>query len=167
MRIFSCPAIVIAMLVFGNTTNAQEQSRQGQRVQRGNADDAEAERRKGDRNREARSGGSQDQQGARGGGGQGRGRGGGQPGGGGLFRLLDVDRDGQLSAKEIDGAIAVLSKLDTNKDGVLDGEELNVRGGGGRGGQGGERKDQGAQASPRRGGQIAEDKRGRNLPGVN
>ncbi len=159
MRICSCPAIVIAMLVFGNTTNAQEQSRQGQRVQHGNADDAEAERRKGDRNREARSGGSQDQQGAR--------RGGGQPGGGGLFRLLDVDRDGQLSAKEIDGAIAVLSKLDTNKDGVLDGEELNVHGGGGRGGQGGGRKDQGAQASPRRGGQIAEDKRGRNLPGVN
>lgn len=62
------------------------------------------------------------------GGGQGGGRGG---QGGGLFRLLDVDRDGRLSAKEIDGALAVLTKLDANKDGMLDAQELNARRGGG------------------------------------
>ena len=41
-------------------------------------------------------------------------------GAGGLFRLLDIDRDGNLSAKEIEGAVAVLMKLDANKDGILD-----------------------------------------------
>ena len=71
--------------------------------------------------------------GGQGGGGHGRG---GQ-GSGGLFRLLDADRDGKLSAKEIDRAIAVLMKLDRNRDGVLDTEELagasRGRGGGQRG----------------------------------
>ncbi len=62
---------------------------------------------------------------------QGGGRGG--QGGGGLFRLLDVDRDGKLSAKEIDGAVAALMKLDANKDGTLDAQELAIRGGGRRG----------------------------------
>ena len=62
---------------------------------------------------------------------QGGGRGG--QGGGGLFRLLDVDRDGKLSAKEIDGAVAALMKLDANKDGTLDADELVVRGGGRQG----------------------------------
>lgn len=50
-------------------------------------------------------------------------------GDGGLFRLLDVDRDGKLSAKEIDGAVAALMKLDANKDGTLDADELVIRGG--------------------------------------
>ncbi len=49
-------------------------------------------------------------------------------GSGGLFRLLDVDRDGKLSAKEIDGAVAALMKLDANKDGTLDAQELVIRG---------------------------------------
>ena len=62
-------------------------------------------------------------------------RGGQEGGGGGLFRLLDTDRDGNLSAKEIDGAVAALMKLDANKDGVLDAQELTVRGGGGQGGK--------------------------------
>lgn len=74
-------------------------------------------------------------------------------GGGGLFRLLDVDRDGKLSAKEIEGAVAVLMKLDANKDGTLDAQELVVRGGG-RGGRGrnrGEERD--SENSEPRGGQ--------------
>ena len=50
-------------------------------------------------------------------------------GDGGLFRLLDVDRDGKLSAKEIDGAVAALMKLDANKDGTLDADELVIRAG--------------------------------------
>ena len=50
-------------------------------------------------------------------------------GDGGLFRLLDVDRNGKLSAKEIDGAVAALMKLDANKDGTLDADELVIRGG--------------------------------------
>ncbi|MCR9197634.1 MAG: hypothetical protein NXI04_03225 [Planctomycetaceae bacterium] len=48
---------------------------------------------------------------------------------GGLFRLLDVDRNGKLSAREIDGAVAALMKLDANKDGTLDADELVIRGG--------------------------------------
>ena len=76
---------------------------------------------------------------------KGGGRGG--QGGGGLFRLLDVDRDGKLSAKEIDGAVAVLMKLDRNRDGVLSSEELasvsRGRGGGqrGKGGRDKQRKE--------------------------
>ena len=79
--------------------------------------------------------------------GQQRGRGmqrGGRGGqsGGVLFRLLDVDRDGKLSAKEIDGAVAALMKLDANKDGILDADELAIRGGGrpGRGENSGRNK---------------------------
>ena len=75
---------------------------------------------------------------------KGGGRGG--QGGGGLFRLLDVDRDGKLSAKEIDGAVAVLMKLDRDRNGVLSSEELasvsRGRGGGGQRGKGGGRDDQ-------------------------
>ena len=77
-------------------------------------------------------------------------------GAGGLFRLLDIDRDGNLSAKEIEGAVAVLMKLDANKDGILDAKELAVRGGGGKGkgnegtqdGRGSRQRDEGP---PRRG----------------
>ena len=50
-------------------------------------------------------------------------------GDGGLFRLLDVDRNGKLTAKEIDGAVAALMKLDANKDGTLDADELVIRAG--------------------------------------
>lgn len=78
---------------------------------------------------------------------QGRKSGGrGGQGGGGLFRLFDVDRDGKLSAKEIDGAVAALMKLDKNRNGVLSSEELasvsRGRGGGGQRGKGGGRDDQ-------------------------
>ena len=45
----------------------------------------------------------------------------GQPG---LMRVLDVDRDGKLSAKEIENAPAVLKKLDQNGDGDVAGAEL-------------------------------------------
>ena len=71
---------------------------------------------------------------------QGGGRGG--QGGGGLFRLLGVDRDGKLSAKEIDGAVAALMKMDANKEGTLDAQELVIRGKGrpGRGANSGKNK---------------------------
>ncbi len=93
---------------------------------------------------------------------------GGQGGGGAIFRLLDVDRDEKLSSKEIEGAVAVLMKLDANKDGELDSTELNVRG---------NRADRQADGGQRRGGQRrvegeerrrAQDRRqseGRNLRG--
>jgi len=37
---------------------------------------------------------------------------------------LDADRDGELSAEEIEGAAAALKKLDKNDDGKLDRDEL-------------------------------------------
>ena len=83
---------------------------------------------------------------------QGGGRGG--QGGGGLFRLLDVDRDGKLSAKEIDGAVTALMKLDANKDGTLDAQELAIRGGGRRG--------QGSNLSKIKSREDSRTKRGQN-----
>ena len=120
-------AAVIAMQSLPNLVSAQQDQRQDrgaqERAARGQQRSGKGER------------GGQSQQ--RGRGGQ---RGGGeQGGGGGLFRLLDADRDGNLSAHEIDGAVAALTKLDANDDGVLEAQELVVRGGQGRGGQGGER----------------------------
>jgi predicted O-methyltransferase YrrM len=52
-----------------------------------------------------------------------------------LLQAFDTDRDGTLSAAEIDAAAAKLRELDSNKDGKLTAEEL-PRGPGGRGGQG-------------------------------
>ena len=60
-------------------------------------------------------------------------KGGGQKGGGqggGLFRLLDINRDDMLSKTEINNAFNVLKMLDVNRNGVLDPQELVVRGGG-------------------------------------
>ncbi len=62
----------------------------------------------------------------------------GQPGQGGpqnpLLQAFDTDRDGTLSAAEIDAAAAKLRERDTNKDGKLTAEELpRGRGGAGRG----------------------------------
>src|SRR5262245_29118851 len=64
----------------------------------------------------------------------------GQPGRGGppnpLLQAFDTDRDGTLSAAEIDAAAAKLRERDANKDGKLTADEL-PRGPGGRGGPGG------------------------------
>ena len=63
----------------------------------------------------------------------------GQPGRGGppnpLLQAFDTDRDGTLSAAEIDAAAAKLRERDANKDGKLTADEL-PRGQGGRGGSG-------------------------------
>jgi Ca2+-binding EF-hand superfamily protein len=53
----------------------------------------------------------------------------GAPPGGGLFGLLDTDRDGQLSTSEIVGAGSVLLKLDKNGDGKLTPDEVFGPGG--------------------------------------
>lgn len=82
---------------------------------------------------------------------QGGGRGG--RGGGGLFRLLDVDRDGNLSAKEIEGAVAALMKLDSNNDGTLDAQELAIRGGGRRGQDANSDKNKSREGAPTKRGQ--------------
>ena len=62
-----------------------------------------------------------------------------QPGQGGtpnpLLQAFDTDRDGTLSAAEIDAAAAKLRERDANKDGKLTADEL-PRGQGGRGGLG-------------------------------
>jgi len=61
-----------------------------------------------------------------------------------LMVALDKDKDGVLSAKEIDNAVAALKTLDKNKDGKLTQDELRRprrfggRGFGGRGGRGGD-----------------------------
>jgi hypothetical protein len=113
-------AATVAMIFCGNVADAQ---------QRGGKDKNASSQSDGQGREQQRGGGQR-------GGGQ---KGGGQKGGG-LFRLLDLDRDGNLSAKEIDGAVAALMKLDANKDGLLDAKELAVSGGGGgqRGQQGGQ-----------------------------
>jgi hypothetical protein len=53
--------------------------------------------------------------------------------------LFDTDRDGVISAAEVDAASAVLRRLDRDKDGKLSGEELIPRRprGGGEGKEGG------------------------------
>ena len=43
-----------------------------------------------------------------------------------LFDVIDVDRNGQLSREEMDSAVAVLMRLDSNKDGTLTAEELQM-----------------------------------------
>jgi Ni/Co efflux regulator RcnB len=143
-------AAAIASLTIADSALAQQDNKGNDRQRQGQQ-----------QNRDARQGGGKGQQqdrGERRGGGEGQRRGGQGGGGGGLFRLLDTDRDGNLSAKEIDGAVAALMKLDANKDGILDAQELVVRGGGGRDGsgrgsqgrnRGGER---GSENSNRRGG---------------
>jgi len=54
-----------------------------------------------------------------------------QRGGSALMDVLDLDKDGSLSAAEIQAASESLLKLDRNKDGKLTADEL---GGGGQGG---------------------------------
>jgi Ca2+-binding EF-hand superfamily protein len=47
-----------------------------------------------------------------------------------LMAALDVDRDGRLSAKEIENAAVALKKLDKNEDGTLTPDELRPKFGG-------------------------------------
>lgn len=76
----------------------------------------------------------------------GRGQGGRGPGGpegqGGppnpIAEAIDVDRDHELSSREIEGATAALKKLDRNGDGKVTRDELRPEGGRGPGGRGGE-----------------------------
>ncbi|MBT3212269.1 MAG: hypothetical protein HN345_09700 [Planctomycetaceae bacterium] len=92
--------------------------------------------------RQLKKSGGQKGGGQKGGGQKGGGqKGGGQKGGGqggGLFRLLDINRDDMLSKTEINNAFNVLKMLDVNRNGVLDPQELVVRGGGS--GKGGKKK---------------------------
>lgn len=145
-------AAAIALLTVADSAFAQQgnkgkdDQRQGQQQDRGarQGGDKGQPQDRGERQRRGQGQQSRGQDGRRGG------QGGGS---GGLFRLLDTDRDGNLSAKEIDGAVAALMKLDANKDGILDAQELVVRGSGGRGGQGRNRGgDRGSENSERRGG---------------
>jgi len=85
---------------------------------------------------------------------------GGRPGmgsGGALFRALDTDGDGKLSAEEIAGASSALKKLDRNGDGQLTAEELGpppgARPGQGRPGQGQPGQARPGQRRPGAGGQ--------------
>ena len=67
---------------------------------------------------------------------------GGQAGRGGFMRVLpvmtalDADRNGEISAEEIEDAMAALKKLDKNKDDKLTAEELRPNFGGNRSGRG-------------------------------
>lgn len=58
------------------------------------------------------------------------------PAGASLLSILDTDKDGALSAQEIERAAAALKTLDKNNDGTVSPEELGVRSGGGRGKRG-------------------------------
>ena len=162
-RLFTLAA-ALAMLSIGSSALAQQEKRARNDQPRGIQQDRGA-RQGGDQGRP----GGADQRGDRGGrrGGQGGGQGGRQ--GGGLFRLLDIDRDGKLSAKEIDGAVAALMKLDVNDDGILDAQELVVRGGGGgRAGQGGRGQGRNDQGRGGQGGQNRDrqDRNPRSRPEV-
>ena len=70
--------------------------------------------------------------------------------GGPLMRLLDTDRNGELSAEEIRNAPAILKAANKNKDGRLTPEEVDAASGGGHGPGGGE-------GGGRRGGQNRPD----------
>ncbi|MEM7559122.1 MAG: hypothetical protein AAF394_08360, partial [Planctomycetota bacterium] len=65
---------------------------------------------------------------------------GGQRGGGNfmatfpVYKALDANGDGTISAKEIENAVAALKKLDKNKDGELSREEIGPTTAGGQGG---------------------------------
>lgn len=51
----------------------------------------------------------------------------GGPGGPPIMAALDTDRDGELSAEEIEGASAALRTLDEDDDGCLKGDEIHPR----------------------------------------
>ena len=69
-----------------------------------------------------------------------------------VIEALDADRDGVISAKEIEQAVSALKKLDKNGDGELSGDEIRPQfGAGGPGGPGG-RPGGGIGGPPGRGG---------------
>lgn len=112
-----CSAV---LLVCGFSMNSFSQEEDRPRGERERPRDGERERpREGDRGPEGRPGG---------------------PGGqGGFMRMmpvmaaLDADADGQISAAEIENAVAVLKALDKNADGKLADDELRPNFGGGPG----------------------------------
>jgi len=140
---------LVAMLAITLVQQDAFAQRDGDRPERGPRD---GERREGDRERDGdrgpREGGPReggDREGGRGGFGRGGfgGRGFGPPPNP-LMEALDTDKDGELSADEIAGAVAALKKMDKNNDGKLAGDEVRPprpdfggRGGFGRPGEGG------------------------------
>ena len=58
-----------------------------------------------------------------------------------IIQVLDVDKNGEISAEEIEGAVAALKTLDKNQDGKISADEMMPEMGqgfgGGRGGRGG------------------------------
>jgi hypothetical protein len=60
-----------------------------------------------------------------------------------VLAALDANKDGKISAKEIENAAAALKTLDKNGDGELTEEEVRPNFGGGRGGPGGRGGSQG------------------------
>jgi len=137
--------------------------------------DREGERkagpRDGDRERGPRDGNRE--RGPRDGGERGPGRPGGEGGRGfGGFRMppnplmiaIDTDNDGELSSKELEGAVAALKKLDKNNDGKLSAEEMRparpeggLRGPGGPGAGRGSMMDRLMQADKNKDGKLQKD----------
>lgn len=68
-----------------------------------------------------------------------------------VLAALDADKNGEISAEEIDNAAAALKKLDKNGDGKLTEEELRPNFPGGRGGPGGGRPGEGGRGGEGRG----------------
>ena len=69
-----------------------------------------------------------------------------------IIQALDADKDGKISAEEMQNAASALATLDKNGDGFLDHDEMmparRERGGrGGRGGQGGPRGGEGGDSN--------------------
>lgn len=112
-------ALLLAAPVVHGQTPRRTQSKQGQAPPvQGTSEQANAEQENAEQENAER------ENSKRGLGQKGRGEGGRS----GLFRLLDSDRDGILSAEEINGVVAALMKLDSNRDGGLDARELAVLG---------------------------------------
>lgn len=122
-------ALLLAAPVVHGQTPRRTQSKQGQASPvQGTSEQANAERENAERENVERENvereSAERENSKRGLGQKGRGEGGRS----GLFRLLDSDRDGILSAEEINGVVAALMKLDSNRDGGLDAQELAVLG---------------------------------------